>query len=201
MRYYSEDLLPQYAGRTGDILKISRDAPERRKVTWEAGQLMGDEARLRAAAAKAPEARSLPEGPLGVLVSLTALLEATHGGRQIFLVLDRLRRQVWDDAELAEAESALGARGVVLHGIASPSTAPDAKAAFGKLCRESGGLFLEASSGEGVTRDLQDAVASRYRRYRLSFPGGAAGRRRVEVQGCGYAGSAEWKKGAGEAAA
>lgn len=201
VQYYWEDQMAQEIARAGEILKIGENAPLRRKVTWEVGELTGAEARLRAVAAKTPEARNLPEGPLGVLVPLTELLEQVQGGRQIFLVLDRLQRQVWDETELAEAEKALRARGVVLHGIASPSTALEAKAAFGKLCRQSGGLLLEASTREGMMRDVADAVASRYRRYRLSFPSAAAGRRRVEVQGCGYAGSAEWHQAAGVAAA
>ena len=201
VRFYAEAPQLHFSDRTGEILKISEDAAVRRKVAGETGQLLGDSARLLAAAGSVPEARSLPEGPLGQLLPLTALLGATHGGRHVFLVLGQLKKPVWDKEELTEAADALRERGVVLHGFAVRSTAAEARAAFGRLCRESGGVFLEAPTLEEVSSDARDTVASLYRRYRLAFPGSGEGRRKVEVQGAGYEGSVEWHCEANAAAA
>lgn len=192
VQFYSEDPRPRYGGRTGDILRIAETEDAGRQEHWEAGILMQDQSRLLEVVRNAPAPRHLAEGPLNPLVELANGLAAVNGGRHVVLVLDEVKKGLWNAAQLEEAGRVLHAQQITLHVLALAHAPVEARAMLGRLSEASGGMAIPARTLEELAGDARDLLASLYCGYRLRFPESGPGRRRAEVHETDYEGHVQW---------
>jgi hypothetical protein len=108
------------------------------------------------------------------------------------LVLDEMRKAVWEATTLEQTAEALRAHEVQLHVLSSNRAPADARAAFDRLSQATAGMSLSARTLEDTMGNARDLLESLYGGYRLRIPVGGEGRRRVEVHEAEYEGHAEW---------
>jgi hypothetical protein len=168
--FYSESPHPRFIGRTGDILKLSLDAPAHKRDSQVATpKLVYDMASL-AQEARPPESyQKVAEGPAAPARAMLSLLAATHRDARLILVLDHPREGVWEPDEMDDLREAVRASGVVVHCVATPRLQAEIGREFRELACYSGGHYLTCPLA-GVGMALADLVSSEYRHYRLSWP-------------------------------